>query len=178
MARPKPQRIRDPVHNLIEFSPDQFEHTMWLVIQTRPFQRLRRIRQLGFSEFVFPGATHTRFAHSIGVFQTARQLMSLIRRYEDSHQQQFKHQQAQHALAAALLHDVGHGMFSHAFEAVGKEFGWPMARHEHVSQALIREGEIADVLNRELGNGYAGNCRRDFARHTSRFVRGCRIQPI
>jgi uncharacterized protein len=157
MARPKPQRIRDPVHNLIEFSPDQFEHTMWLVIQTRPFQRLRRIRQLGFSEFVFPGATHTRFAHSIGVFQTARQLMSLIRRYEDSHQQQFKHQQAQHALAAALLHDVGHGMFSHAFEAVGKEFGWPMARHEHVSQALIREGEIADVLNRELGNGYAGN---------------------
>jgi uncharacterized protein len=83
--------------------------------------------------------------------------MSLIRRYEDSHQQQFKHQQAQHALAAALLHDVGHGMFSHAFEAVGKEFGWPMARHEHVSQALIREGEIADVLNRELGNGYAGN---------------------
>ena len=68
----RPQRIRDPLHNLIEFGADQFEHTLWRVIQTPPFQRLRRIRQLGFSEFVFPGATHTRFAHSIGVFHVAR----------------------------------------------------------------------------------------------------------
>lgn len=60
MARPKPQRIRDPIHNLIEFGSDQFESTLWRLIQTAPFQRLRRIRQLGFSEFVFPGATHTR----------------------------------------------------------------------------------------------------------------------
>ena len=51
----KPQRIRDPVHNLIEFGTDQFERTMWRVIQTPAFQRLRRVRQLGFSEFVFPG---------------------------------------------------------------------------------------------------------------------------
>jgi uncharacterized protein len=51
------------------------------VIQTPPFQRLRRIRQLGFSELVFPGATHTRFAHSIGVFHVARQLMRLIERH-------------------------------------------------------------------------------------------------
>jgi uncharacterized protein len=73
MAKPKSQRIRDPVHNLIEFGSDQFESTLWRVIQTPPFQRLRRIRQLGFSEFVFPGATHTRFGHSIGVFHVARQ---------------------------------------------------------------------------------------------------------
>lgn len=52
----RPQRVRDPVHNLIEFGKDQFEQTLWRVIQTPPFQRLRRIRQLGFSEFVFPGA--------------------------------------------------------------------------------------------------------------------------
>jgi HD superfamily phosphohydrolase len=157
MAKAKPQRIRDPVHNLIEFGTDQFEHTLWRVIQTVPFQRLRRIRQLGFSEFVFPGATHTRFAHSIGVFHMARQLMRVIERYVDSHQRQFKDQQAQHALAAALLHDVGHGMFSHAFEAVGKEFGWPMSRHEEVSRRLIRDSEIAKVLDDEFGNGYAGN---------------------
>lgn len=62
----RPQRIRDPLHNLIEFDAGQFERSMWRVIQTRPFQRLRRIRQLGFSEFVYPGATHTRFAHSVG----------------------------------------------------------------------------------------------------------------
>lgn len=55
MTASKPQRIRCPVHNLIEFGTDQFEQVLWRVIQTRPFQRLRRIRQLGFSEFVFPG---------------------------------------------------------------------------------------------------------------------------
>lgn len=166
MAKPKPQRIRDPIHNLIEFGSDQFESTMWQIIQTRPFQRLRRIRQLGFSEFVFPGATHTRFAHSVGVFHTARQLMHVIQRYADSHGQQFKGHSAEHALAAALLHDVGHGMFSHAFEAVGREFGWPMARHEEVSQRLIREGEIAEVLNKEFGNGYAGNVADIIAQET------------
>jgi uncharacterized protein len=67
-SRDKSPRIRDPIHNLIEFKTDQFDKTMWSIIQTEPFQRLRRIRQLGFSDFVFPGATHTRFAHSIGVF--------------------------------------------------------------------------------------------------------------
>jgi HD superfamily phosphohydrolase len=156
--RPKPQRVRDPVHNLIEFGSGQFESTLWRVIQSRPFQRLRRIRQLGFSEFVFPGATHTRFAHSIGVFHTARQLMGVIRKYVAAHpDQQFKDRQAEYALAAALLHDVGHGMFSHAFEAVGKEFGWPMARHEEVSQQIIRNSEITEILDDEFGKGYAGN---------------------
>jgi uncharacterized protein len=158
MAKPKPQRIRDPIHNLIEFDSGEFENCLWQVIQTEPFQRLRRIRQLGFSEFVFPGATHTRFAHSIGVFHTARQLMNVICRHiQINSSSQYKPQQAQHALAAALLHDVGHGMFSHAFEAVGKEFKWAMAKHEDVSQKLIRDSEISEVLNRELGKGYAEN---------------------
>lgn len=157
MAKPKPQRVRDPIHNLIEFGTDQFEDTLWRVIQTPPFQRLRRIKQLGFSEFVFPGATHTRFAHSIGVFHMARLLMGVIRKYVDTHQQQFKTQQANYALAAALLHDVGHGMFSHAFEGIGKEFRWKMARHEDVSQRLIRESEISEVLDKALGKGFSEN---------------------
>jgi len=157
MPKPKPQRVRDPVHNLIEFGSGHFEHTLWELIQTRPFQRLRRIRQLGFSEFVFPGATHTRFAHSIGVFHTARQLVGVIRNYIETHDQQYRGHQAERALAAALLHDVGHGMFSHAFEAIGKELNWTMAKHEDVSQRLIRDGEIAAILDREFGPGYAGN---------------------
>ncbi len=74
----KPQRIRDPLHNLIEFGVDEFDRTMWEVIQSFPFQRLRRIRQLGFSDFVYPGATHSRFAHSVGVFHTARRLIKII----------------------------------------------------------------------------------------------------
>lgn len=157
MRQPKPQRIRDPIHNLIEFGSDQFESTLWRVVQTRPFQRLRRIRQLGFSEFVFPGATHTRFSHSIGVFHTARQLMRVIKKYVDTQGQQYKEQQANHAIAAALLHDIGHGMFSHAFEAIGNEFNWPMAKHEKVSVELIRKGEIKELLDSEFGRGYADN---------------------
>jgi HD superfamily phosphohydrolase len=153
----KPQRVRDPVHNLIGFGTDQFEHTLWQVIQTRPFQRLRRIRQLGFSELVFPGATHTRFAHSIGVFHMARQLMTLIRDHISKNPGiQFLEHQAQVALAASLVHDVGHGMFSHAFEAVGKDMNLPMARHEAFSEHLIRESEIANALNGPLGSGFAG----------------------
>ena len=152
---PRPQRIRDPVHNLIEFGIDQFEQTLWQVAQTPPFQRLRRIRQLGFSEFVFPGATHTRFAHSLGVFHIARQLMRVIEKHIHDGHRVFGEHQAKVALAAALLHDVGHGVFSHAFEAIGKEFGLTMAEHEHLSAVIIRETEIADALNKPLGKGFA-----------------------
>lgn len=148
--------MRDPVHNLIEFDGSQFEQTMWRVIQTSPFQRLRRIKQLGFSDFVFPGATHTRFAHSIGVFHTARALMRTIKRQIDSDQsRRFGEYQASVALAAALVHDVGHGMFSHAFERVGATLDLPMANHERVSELLISDGPIADELTRELGSGFA-----------------------
>ena len=157
MTTQRAKRIRDPVHNLIEFGATkdyQLELALWDAIQTRPFQRLRRIKQLGFSELVFPGATHTRFAHSLGVFHTARLLLAAIER---SMGRDYRPQQAGYALASALLHDVGHGMFSHAFEAVGKELGLPLARHETVSSRLIREGDIKDVLDREMGNGFAGN---------------------
>jgi len=150
----KPQRIRDPIHNLIEFGKSQFEHVLWKVIQTRPFQRLRRIKQLGFSDLVYPGATHTRFAHSLGVFHTARQLMQVIRRsigdggFEDS--------KSYVALAAALVHDLGHGMLSHAFEDVGKARNLKMAHHENVSEKLIRDSEVSEVL-KQLGSGFAND---------------------
>ena len=156
VATRKPQRIRCPVHNLIEFGDDQFEQTLWRVIQTPPFQRMRRIRQLGFSELVFPGATHTRFAHSLGVFHMARALMRVIRRHVEASGKRYRDHQAQVALAAALLHDVGHGMFSHAFEPLGKRLKLPLAEHEHVSAMLIRDSEIADELS-ELGSGFASD---------------------
>lgn len=138
------QRVRDPLHDLIEFNDQEFERTMWKLLQTEAFQRLRRIRQLGFSEYTFPGATHTRFAHSLGVFHTARQLMSIIQRRTPTNQ--FKDSRARVALAAALLHDVGHGMFSHAFESVAKRLSFGMADHEEVSSKVIQESEIAGVL--------------------------------
>jgi uncharacterized protein len=107
----KPERIRDPVHDLIGFDTSDFEQLACQALDSREFKRLRRIKQLGFSELVFPGATHSRFAHSVGVFHTARQLAAVIKaqlgeRYDTS--------RAQVAMAAALVHDLGHGPFSHA----------------------------------------------------------------
>jgi uncharacterized protein len=155
-----PQRIRDPVHNLIEFGTTvdsdqrQLEQVLWRVIQTRPFQRLRRIKQLGFGELVFPGATHTRFAHSIGVFHAARQLVGAIRRSISANSREFDAHQARVAVAAALVHDVGHGMFSHSFEKFGEHFRLPMAHHETVSDLLICDDEISSVLA-TLGRSFA-----------------------
>jgi uncharacterized protein len=146
----KAQRIRDPVHNLIGFSANEFENAMWDVIQSQPFQRLRRIKQLGFSDFVYPGATHSRLAHSIGVFHTARQLVGVIR---DRGEDNFQPRRAEAALAAALVHDVGHGPFSHAFEDVGKKLSLKMAQHERVSQELIRDSELSEALQK-LGRGF------------------------
>lgn len=146
----KKQRIRDPLHNLIEFNGDELEHVLWKLLQTRSFQRLRRVKQLGFSDLVYPGATHSRFAHSVGVFHTARELMQVLNKTAGNRQQS----REQRALAAALVHDLGHGPFSHAFETVGKRLGLKLADHEHVSDTLIRDGEVADVLN-ELGSGFA-----------------------
>lgn len=140
-----PQRIRDPLHDLIEFDTGRFEQMLWQLIQSPPFQRLRRVRQLGFSEYVYPGATHTRFGHSLGVFFNARRLMRNVQRHlgPDS----FDPYRSDAALAAALLHDVGHGPFSHSFEAIGKRLDLKYAKHEDVSDDIIRNTEVAEILN-------------------------------
>ena len=150
-----PQRIRDPLHDLIEFDAGKFDHVLWQVINTGPFQRLRRIKQLGFSEYVFPGATHTRFAHSVGVYHTARRLMKIVERHLGSNH--YDPDKAHVALAAALVHDVGHGPFSHAFEEVGKILDWKyVKKHELVSDALIRDSEITAKL-KSFGSGFAND---------------------
>jgi HD superfamily phosphohydrolase len=148
--RPKAyQRIRDPLHDLVEFFDTELDRALWDVVQTRPFQRLRRVKQLGFSDLVYPGATHSRFAHSIGVFHTARQLMGVVRRYKDEPIVENK------ALTAALVHDLGHGPFSHAFEKVGKRLNLKLADHENMSDLLIRDSEVSEVLLKKIGRGFA-----------------------
>jgi HD superfamily phosphohydrolase len=149
----KLQRIRDPLHNLIQFRANEFENTLWQALQTPPFQRLRRIKQLGLSDLVYPGASHSRFAHSVGVFHTARRLMRVI---EDHLGQQFELSKARVALAAALVHDLGHGPFSHAFEEVGRRLGFKLADHELVGDMLIRNSEVNHAL-RNLGSGFAND---------------------
>jgi len=77
----KIQRIRDPIHGLIVFDDDGLvDEQVWALLNTSDMQRLRRIKQLGVSEFVFPSASHTRFSHSVGVFHNARRLVNIIKR--------------------------------------------------------------------------------------------------
>ena len=132
-------RIRDPVHGLIAFGDsgdrhrDETDRIAWRLINTPEFQRLRRIRQLGFSELVFPGATHSRFAHSVGVYHTARRLADIVAlRQEDPHDPD----RERVALLAALLHDIGHGPFSHVFESV--DGAGPRKSHEDWGAEIIR----------------------------------------
>lgn len=152
MVHYKTQRIRDPLHDLIEFKAEQFENVMWDVVQTRPFQRLRRVKQLAFSELVFPGATHNRFAHSLGVFDIARRLMSIV--YRHVGESGFNQHRAHVALAAALVHDVGHGPFSHSFEEACGKLSLPHSKHETVSAELISDDSISEAMN-TLGGGFA-----------------------
>lgn len=147
----KTQRVLDPIHGLITFrAEDPVDQLAWDLINTREFQRLRRIRQLGFSEFVFPGATHTRFSHSIGVFHTARQLMEVIKRK----QKNFDEDRALVALCAALIHDLGHGPFSHTFENVEKDRG-KKKHHEEWTAELIKGATEVNAVLKKVRNRFS-----------------------
>lgn len=144
------------MHDLIGFDDEPFEAMMWELIQSKPFQRLRRVKQLAFSEFVYPGATHTRFAHSIGVFHTARELMKIVQRDLES-QERWDPTRSRVSLAAALLHDIGHGPFSHAFETVCEELELDGIKHEETSARIIRETEVGDILVRAQDTEFRAN---------------------
>ena len=109
--------LRDPVHGLVSFESDE-ESIVPLLLETRELQRLRRIRQLGLASLAYPGADHTRFAHAIGAAFVMTRLVRRLRTIHDElpFWQRLTTERARDALAAALLHDVGHGPFSHLFE--------------------------------------------------------------
>lgn len=143
------KRLRDPVHGLIVFDDgDPVDVLAWRLIDTPEFQRLRRIRQLGVSEFTFPGAVHTRFAHSIGVFHNARRLVEVVKREMRRNETVFNAPRSEVARIAALLHDLGHGPFSHTFESLQRSRG-VKRRHEKWTADIIRnpEGSIRSLLD-------------------------------
>ncbi|HWI51014.1 MAG TPA: HD domain-containing protein [Symbiobacteriaceae bacterium] len=103
--------FRDPVHGNISVT----DPTVFALIQSPEFQRLRRIRQLGTSFISYPGAEHTRFAHSLGVYHLMKQV---LRHLADRGIVQIDPEEQALACCAALLHDIGHGPFSHLFEKI------------------------------------------------------------
>lgn len=101
--------FRDPVHGNISVT----DPTVFSLIQSPEFQRLRRIRQLGTSFISYPGAEHTRFAHSLGVYHLMNRVLKHL---TDRDLAAIEPEDQALACCAALLHDIGHGPFSHLFE--------------------------------------------------------------
>lgn len=143
--------IRDPIHGFILF--DDFERE---VINSRPVQRLRDIKQLGTTYLLYPGATHVRFEHALGVMHLATRVFDLVRREDrcdgqiademgwrghDSPTTVERHRRT--LRLAALLHDIGHLPFSHTSERLCSE---RRPGHESYTENLMRQGWLADLL--------------------------------
>jgi len=141
------RRIRDPIYNLVKFSEE--EDIFWELLNSYPIQRLRYIKQLGFSDFVYPGATHTRFSHSIGVLEMARRILNALEDNTPILQNEDHVFKKKATLCAALLHDLGHGPFSHVFEEIREEYGYKRS-HEAFTISLIKSDEISAILGSEL----------------------------
>jgi HD superfamily phosphohydrolase len=130
--------LRDPVWNNIRIDQLTLE-----LVDTEVFQRLRYVRQLGWTYLVYPGATHSRFEHALGTHHLSRRTLALLCEAEDS----VSISEVDQAIvrSAALLHDVGHYPFSHALEEIGA------LHHEDVARPLITEGSVASLLSSRLG---------------------------
>ncbi len=128
--------IKDPVHGYVYITEVEKE-----IIDSYPVQRLRRLRQLAGAEYVYPGANHTRFEHSVGVMYLAGKVTENpnISRLLDN-------EEVELLRLAALLHDVGHGPFSHIFEhLLVKELG---KTHEDMTVWIVQNSELKDLLNK------------------------------
>lgn len=125
--------MRDPVHGYINV----YDQVIWDLINTAEFQRLRRIHQLGGTLQVYHTAEHSRFGHSLGVYEIVRLMIENIKGLKDN----LSEFERIAVMCAGLLHDVGHGPFSHAFEAVTD------INHEVLTDRIILEDtEINSVL--------------------------------
>ncbi|GMA46754.1 HD domain-containing protein [Tetragenococcus muriaticus] len=134
--------FRDPVHNYIHVN-----HQVILdLINSKEVQRLRRIKQLGTSSFTFHGAEHSRFSHSLGVYEITRRICNIFQQNysnEKLGEEGWDDSERLVTLCAALLHDVGHGPYSHTFERIFH------TDHEEITVAIITspETEVYQILN-------------------------------
>jgi hypothetical protein len=121
--------IRDPVHDVIAFRLERpVDALLFKLLNAAEFQRLRRIHQLGMASLAYPGADHSRYSHSLGVMETARKILDQLRRSFP-----LDEEGETTCLAAALLHDLGHGPFSHVFEQVSG------IHHERITQRIVMD---------------------------------------
>ncbi|MGL5869605.1 CYTH domain-containing protein [Clostridium chrysemydis] len=135
--------IRDSIHGDIFI-----ENKYMKIVNTKEFQRLRRINQLSVGNFIFPSAQHTRFSHSIGTFHLMKKIIDHIEGQLNNINIRIEKKDKELALLIALIHDIGHGPFSHAFEGV------LLINHEEWTKNII----LGDTdLNKEIVNNFGEN---------------------
>ena len=125
--------LKDPVHSYIHINYE----VVWNCLDSKEFQRLRRIRQLGGDFQVYPTAEHSRFSHSLGVYEIVRRMVTEIK----SLSVELNEYDKICVMLAGLLHDVGHGPFSHAFEHVTKH-----SHEDYTAKIILGETELNQVL--------------------------------
>ena len=135
--------LRDPIHGYVKIE----YKVIWDCLGTKEFQRLRRIKQLGASFMVYHTAEHSRFSHSLGVYELSRQLVFDNKSINDYLGEYDK----VCVMLAALLHDLGHGPYSHAFEAIMNT-----SHEEFTKMIILGDSEINQVLN-----SYGENLAKD-----------------
>lgn len=143
------QEIRDPIHNFIRLEPGEVS-----VLDSAPFQRLRHIHQLALTYLLYPGATHRRFEHSLGVMELASRVYDVVTAPDNIHHdsvrkivpKNFDLEYWRRTLRmAALCHDLGHLPFSHAAESELLPADW---NHERLTLELIRSEEMEQIWRR------------------------------
>ncbi len=146
-------RIRDPIHGSLTVSDEETR-----VIDSRTFQRLRHVRQLGFGDLAFPGATHTRHAHSLGAMHVASRLFDAITSRSDlppAARERFRVA----VRLAVLCHDIGHMPLSHASESIAPQRAalrlpaWMnadegQATHEDFTAKLLLDSSLSEVIEK------------------------------
>ena len=136
----KDRVFRDPVHGIIEFGGA--DRPLANILETRAFQRLRHIKQMGFAWLVYPGAEHSRFGHALGAFHIATRVVTRL---------ELDATVARHVRLAALLHDLGHGPFSHSWEQV-----FPEIDHESWGARIVSEDAELGAVLEDIEPGLAG----------------------
>jgi HD superfamily phosphohydrolase len=135
------QEVRDPVHGFIYFNETEMK-----IVNTAVFQRLRYIRQLAFTHIVYPGAEHSRFAHSMGVMEFATKMFDTLLMKELATEKKWSKARVkrnrQLLRLGALLHDTGHAPFSHASEELLNG-----VKHEEYSRRFILTDPVASLIN-------------------------------
>ncbi|MBQ1769563.1 MAG: HD domain-containing protein [Turicibacter sp.] len=137
--------FRDPIYGYIHV----YDQLIWDLIQTKEVQRLRRIKQLGGTYMVFHTAEHSRFSHSLGVYEMARKIIRALMHRGTV----LSEEERLLVLSAALLHDLGHGPFSHSFESV---FG---VRHELFTEKIIIGNTEVNRVLESYCKGFATKVR-------------------